>query len=246
MYRCVKNIGKTFLILPIALYSFLPQMGIGRIDTSVTELLIGTIFGRITDGDSSNLVIVVGKLAYLLLFHLLFGTYISKYFTYMPSYYFSRISNRCAWFGKQCFFLLCFALWYALLFLGSSFWGCCMISSEKPDQESWYCFFIMFVVCVSLLWLTTLIINLGIIVWKTGRGFSGCWIGIILLELIAKETFHNPWISFMNPMSYFDVLHMSFGQVLLKILYLFLLAIIVAVCGTVFFHKYDITLREVD
>jgi len=39
---------------------------------------------------------------------------------------------------------------------------------------------------------------------------------------------------------------MSSGQVLMKISYLFFLAIIVAVCGTVFFHKYDITLREVD
>lgn len=246
MYRGVKNIGKTFLILPIALYSFLPQMGVGKIDTSVTELLINTVFGRITDGDYSNLVIVVGKLVYLLVFHLLFGSYISRHFTYMPSYYFSRISHRCEWFGKQCFFLLCYALWYALLFLGSSFWGCCMVSLKKPDQETLRCFFIMFAVCVSLLWLTTLIINLGIILWKTGMGFLGCWVGIILLEVIAKAAIHNPWISFMNPMSYSDVFYMSSGQVLMKISYLFFLAIIVAVCGTVFFHKYDITLREVD
>lgn len=242
MYRGLKNIGKTFLILPIVLGSFLPQMVVGRIDTSVTELLISTVFGRSSD----NLVIVVGKLVYLLLFHLLFGTYISRHFTYMPSYYFSRIPHRCEWFEKQCFFLLCYALWYALLFLGSSFWGCCMISSEKLDKEAWRCFLIMFAVCVSLLWLTTLIINLGIILWKTGMGFLGCWVGIILLEVIAKAAIHNPWISFMNPMSYSDVFYMSSGQALMKISYLFFLAIIVAVCGTVFFHKYDITLREVD
>lgn len=121
-----------------------------------------------------------------------------------------------------------------------------MISAQKPDQEAWRCFLIMLAVCVSLLWLTTLIINLGIIVWKTGRGFAGCWIGIIMLEFIAKETLHIPWISFVNPMSYSGVFNMSSGQLLMKILYLFLLAVMVAVCGTVFLKKYDITLREVD
>lgn len=242
MYRTVKNIGKTFLIVPFAIGSFLPQMGVGRIDAGVTELLISTVYGRIAD----NLVIVVGKLGYLLLFHLLFGNYISRYFTHMPSYYFVRVSHRCEWFGKQCIYLFCYALLYALLFLGSSFWGCCMISAQKPDQEAWRCFLIMLAVCVCLLWLTTLIINLGIIVWKTGRGFAGCWIGIIMLEFIAKETLHIPWISFVNPMSYSGVFNMSFGQLLMKILYLFLLAVMVAVCGTVFLKKYDITLREVD
>ena len=173
-------------------------MSVGRIDASVTGLFIGAVFGRITEGDMSSLVIVIGKLAYL------------------------------------------------LLFLGGSLWGCCMISLEKPGRETWRCFFITYAVCVSLLLLTTLIINLGIIVWKTAVGFSVCWIGIIVMEIIAKATLNNPCISFINPMSYSGVWDMSFGQVLIKIVYLYFLAVSVSAYGMVFFKKYDITLREVD
>ena len=246
MCRMVKNIGKMLLVLPVAIAPFLSQMSVGRIDASVTGLFIGAVFGRITEGDMSSLVIVIGKLAYLLLFHLLFGSYISGHFTNMPSYYFSRIPHRCVWFGKQCFYLFCYAVWYALLFLGGSLWGCCMISLEKPGRETWRCFFITYAVCVSLLLLTTLIINLGIIVWKTAVGFSVCWIGIIVMEILAKATLNNPCISFINPMSYSGVWDMSFGQVLIKIVYLYFLAVSVSVYGMVFFKKYDITLREVD
>lgn len=198
MCRMVKNIGKTLLVLPVAIAPFLSQMSVGRIDASVTGLFIGAVFGRITEGDMSSLVIVIGKLAYL------------------------------------------------LLFLGGSLWGCCMISLEKPGRETWRCFFITYAVCVSLLLLTTLIINLGIIVWKTAVGFSVCWIGIIVMEIIAKATLNNPCISFINPMSYSGVWDMSFGQVLIKIVYLYFGAVSVSVYGMVFFKKYDITLREVD
>ena len=90
MCRMVKNIGKTLLVLPVAIAPFLSQMSVGRIDGSVTGLFIGAVFGRITEGDMSSLVIVIGKLAYLLLFHLLFGSYISGHFTNMPSYYFQE------------------------------------------------------------------------------------------------------------------------------------------------------------
>lgn len=198
MCRMVKNIGKTLLVLPVAIAPFLSQMSVGRIDASVTGLFIGAVFGRITEGDMSSLVIVIGKLAYL------------------------------------------------LLFLGGSLWGCCMISLEKSGRETWRCFFITYAVCVSLLLLTTLIINLGIIVWKTAVGFSVCWIGIIVMEIIAKATLNNPCISFINPMSYSGVWDMSFGQVLIKIVYLYFGAVSVSVYGMVFFKKYDITLREVD
>ena len=198
MCRMVKNIGKTLLVLPVAIAPFLSQMSVGRIDASVTGLFIGAVFGRITEGDMSSLVIVIGKLAYL------------------------------------------------LLFLGGSLWGCCMISLEKPGRETWRCFFITYAVCVSLLLLTTLIINLGIIVWKTAVGFSVCWIGIIVMEILAKATLNNPCISFINPMSYSGVWDMSFGQVLIKIVYLYFGAVSVSVYGMVFFKKYDITLREVD
>ena len=198
MCRMVKNIGKTLLVLPVAIAPFLSQMSVGRIDASVTGLFIGAVFGRITEGEMSSLVIVIGKLAYL------------------------------------------------LLFLGGSLWGCCMISLEKPGRETWRCFFITYAVCVSLLLLTTLIINLGIIVWKTAVGFSVCWIGIIVMEILAKATLNNPCISFINPMSYSGVWDMSFGHVLIKIVYLYFGAVSVSVYGMVFFKKYDITLREVD
>ena len=85
-----------------------------------------------------------------------------------------------------------------------------------------------------------------IIVWKTAVGFSVCWIGVIVMEILAKATLNNPCISFINPMSYSGVWDMSFGQVLIKIVYLYFLAVSVSVYGMVFFKKYDITLREVD
>lgn len=246
MCETYKNLGKTFLIIPVAIYQFLPLVSGERTDASVTQLLIGAVFGQISDGDYSNLILIVGKLVYLFMFHLLFGTYISGHFTNMPAYYFARISHRCVWFGKQCLFLFFYALWYALLFLGGSFWGCCMTSSEKPDQETWHCFFILLAVCVSLLMLTTLVVNLGIIFGKTGVGFLGCWVGIIILEIIAKGSLRNPWISFINPMSYSGVLVLKSVEVQAKILYLYSLTVVVAVGGTVLLKNYDISLREVE
>lgn len=121
-----------------------------------------------------------------------------------------------------------------------------MTSSEKPDQETWRCFFILLAVCVSLLMLTTLVVNLGIIFGKTGVGFLGCWVGIIILEIIAKGTLRNPWLSFINPMSYSGVLAMETVEVQAKILYLYSLTVVVAVGGTVLLKNYDISLREVD
>lgn len=246
MYETYKNLGKTFLIIPVAIYPFLPLVSGERTDASVTQLLIGAVFGQISDGDYSNLILIVGKLVYLFLFHLLFGTYISRHFTYMPAYYFARISHRCVWFGKQCISLFFYVVWYALLFLGGSFGGCCMTSSERPDQETWHCFFILLAVCVSLLMLTTLVVNLGIIFWRTGVGFLACWIGIFVLEIIAKGTLHNRWLSFVNPMSYSRVLVLKSVEVQAKILYLYSLTVVVAVGGALLLKNYDISLREVE
>jgi hypothetical protein len=116
---------------------------------------------------------------YLLLFHLLFGTYVSRHFTYMPSYYFSRISNRKSWFGKKFRTLMFYAGGYLIWYLGATFLGCCLISSGKADDQAWRCLGIMFGICYFLLILSTLLINISIILWKSGIGFLLCWMGIL-------------------------------------------------------------------
>jgi len=242
-----KNIAKTFLIVPIVAYPFLGYLFSEPFETDLTKALRLQVFWQGTSENGfTNVVVIIGSLVYMLVFHLLFGTYISRHFMYMPSYFFARIYSRRRWLLRQSLYLSFYVLWYIFLFMACSLIGCDLVTLGEPDAETYRTFWIMYAACASLLLFTTFLINFGIILWKSAVGFAGCWILLIFLSALAGFYTENGPLVFLNPLSYATLFDMPMSYVVAKMAYQFLLSAALVLAACRYLKTYDITLREVD
>lgn len=242
-----KNCLKTLSAMPLALYTYIysliaPPMD----DISAAELLKSNVLGQITQGEETRLVFALGSIGFIIVFDILFGTYISEHFCYMPSYNFTRIHRREKWFWRRCMGLFGYAVIYACLYLGTSMWACSMIAAQGADQEMWKCFGILFVICVCLLMITTVLINLLTILWKIAIGFLSCYLGVLLLLQMAMKTIRFPLLQFLNPLSFVQIYDSTSMQIWEKLIYMVFLMLAVIALGGKFLKHYDITLKEVN
>lgn len=241
MYKQIgKNLCKMMVAFPIAIYWVLPHLFTEKTDTDVTGLLIGRIWGMTAGDGNNNILETVGMLSYLLIFHLLFGNSISEHFSYMASYRFSRIFQRPKWFLKKSVELFAYVVGYAGIYVGGNLWGCNYTSSGKINVLTWNVFFMMFATCVNLLLLTTILINLGTIFYKTATAFGVCWIGIVLLKLLDMVQGNSKWMGLINPMSYEKMIQWPVEMVVAKIVGLFLFTVLIVMIGAVLLKDYEV------
>lgn len=112
------------------------------------------------------------KLLPILLFQILFGTYIYQHFCTASIYYFSRCQNRVKWFLKECTKLYLLTLIYPLMMVLSGTLVASISNRVIFDKDS-FLLLISYVLIHSLwLFITALLINLIAILLDSSIGFT--------------------------------------------------------------------------
>ena len=104
-------------ILPVWMGRYIELVGEKSTD-SVVNILINGIFGRVTGDSGSRFVIAIGQAIFLVLFLILYGDCIAARQRVGAVYFFSRISNRKKWIGKEFVWLLLYSMLYTGCFVG--------------------------------------------------------------------------------------------------------------------------------
>lgn len=246
------NVLKVISIVPIVLlYNVLIFASETNVDMPISEMLAGSLFGSLEVGNLKSFALVIEKMFYIIIFNLLFGTYIYKDFIVSSVYLFSRLKNRKTWFFKKSTELLLFAACYAFLFLGTLLLLCIYRSQYSLDTESVKMLVLLWFAITLFLTFVTLLINLFAIRYGSNVAFIIVYIalmGLVTLSL-ASRTFsiieENPYYLLFNPVAAI-ILNMidNLTMQLVASLYYCLLICIVILVGAVYINRLDIALID--
>ena len=128
------NVLKTLIIIPIVFFrkSNLLLAGNGT-DMPIAELFLQNMFSGNPSRTETNIVIVMFGLMEVIVFNLLFGTYIYHDLYENSIYIFIRQKSRIKWFINRSFQLFAYSAVYNILFILSTFLLCVVYSNQEID-----------------------------------------------------------------------------------------------------------------
>lgn len=248
----LKNIWKIVVIIPIAfLFNVNLLITKGGIDLSVQEMLAGCLFGAAETGDIKTYALVLEKSYYILIFNMIFGTYIYNDFLVSSIYLFSRLRDRKKWFNNKVVELVGFALTYTFLFLSILFIICAVSSNYQVDKSTFQMLGILWLLVTLFLTVTTLIINLIAIKFNSSVGFICVYIALLILIAHALQ-FHDlsltdmgTYLMLVNPV-YAIIFNMADNVVMrmIAIIYYLILNGIVILLGTKYINNLEVGLLD--
>lgn len=95
----------------------------------------------------------------ILIFQILYGTYIYRHFCSASIYYFSRTENKIRWYIRQVFELFFLSLFYVILLLGSSIASALVFNDVVFSKTNIVLAFYFLVIYVLFVFVTTNLIN---------------------------------------------------------------------------------------
>ena len=240
----IKNCLKVSLIIGYVWYRARFALFGEPSDAPIHEMLKYNILGAMTEKET-NMVLALEGILFLLYFHLIFGTYISKHFENMPSYYFSRIANKKKWFLGMVVKLFSWSVVYVFLYLGSELMVVRRLSRAAMDDNAVVLFILLWTICTILCFWGAVLINIFSIIWNKIIGFVVFYVVVLFCLLLPNVTLDFT-IQFFNPFSYMDMFEKMDHWLWTKMLYLTVLMIGAVIYGVKFLGTYDISLKEVD
>lgn len=244
---------KVFIIVPIIIlyHTLLFGSPSNSIDIPINDLLAESIFGRLQVGNSRSYTLIIEKMFYILVFNMLFGTYIYKNFLVSSVYLFSRLKNRKTWLYRKVFELFLLAGCYTLLFLGTLLFLCIYQSSYGVEGTTINMLVLLWGVITLFLTFVTLIINLLAIRLGSNVAFIIVYIFLILLVTLAlfmrsiPSVIENPYLLLLNPVAAIILNMIDQGNMqFIGIIYFCMLNVIVIVFGAQYINRMDIALTD--
>ncbi len=154
----------------------------------LSQVVMDAAFGTIDIG-SEYIAFISQWFLPMLVFHIIFGTYIYKKFCSASVYYFSRTENRTKWYLKETLMLYGMVICYLITFVGTGMIVAMVKKGIKYDSESIWIFLYYLIIYSLFLFSTTLAINLIAIKISSVIGFGvieGCLLtGITLFVLLG-------------------------------------------------------------
>ena len=246
------DVWKSFIIVPIVLIS---EAGMliksGVVDCPVAELFLQSIFFGNPSRTDTNVVLVMFGMFEIIIFNLLFGSYIYRDLYENTVYIFVRQKNRVAWLWKRAAGLLLYTMFFHVLYTGMIFGLCLNFSKYEMDKLAIEIFFITYVMLVLYTYWITLIINLLAIRMGETFAFIITYIGTLLLSVLAithekipvlKEF---PVLLKFNPVAAM-ALHWENGveEAALHMVYFVILIVLTLVIGSLVMQRVDIGLEN--
>ena len=167
----------------------------------MSELLWYSIFGRITKGDVTALLMSMETLGLVFLFCLLFGGYVSDYFGSNSAVYFTRVHDRGRWVTGRIGGILLISALYTLLVLGikAVITRFRMVSWVEDKAVIWT-LFLIFGVFFTLIVISCFLTNWISIHYSVPIGVVSCFGILILLRYLAMMEPDYPLNIVCNPM----------------------------------------------
>jgi len=238
---------RALLALPLCLVLYCYELEPGcRAGFSLTQTFCAILFGALDYQNSYVYVMTIENIAFILLFNLMFASYISGHFRYSCVYVFSRVSNRKTWYFKRVAELLACALLYVVLYV-----GCVLLISMNASQQpltpvalarvGMVCLFSFFLVGSI-----TLASNLLALRFGTAVGLL-VTTGVLLAFLALLLFFHESrWAILLNPLACLNLFNSGRNGALFTTVYNFIILTVTSVYGAWYVSDYDVALFDAE
>lgn len=238
------SLWKVFLAIPLALVIGGFDFWAESLPWEVQQLLVNSIYGAMKIDGLSSYLSIMQRLAFVLVFNILYANEISNHFRNSCVYVFSRLKTRKHWYlRKVCRLALCnfgFVCLYVSVILIR-----CIARSAFPVTAGIVGFTALIIVFSFLItFTTTLAINLTAISWGTARAFGLTQIVLCVFIVIFILTYRIPLLCAINPVSFLrfcsNAPWVNIGAMVMNIL----LAVGIAGKGMAFIEQFDVSLFD--
>ena len=136
----------------------------------VSDIIISLGFG-VAECIPRSIIDITYYFTPVLIFQILYGTYIYRHFCSASVYYFSRTENKIRWYIKQTIELFTFSLLYVILLLGASMASASIFNEVIFSKNDIVLGFYFLVLYVFFVFVTTNFINIFAILFSSGTAF---------------------------------------------------------------------------
>lgn len=189
-------------------------------------------------------ILLIENVAYVIVFHLLFGGHIARHFRYSCAYVFSRLKNRKAWFLKRVLELLTYAAIYDFLYVGCILLVSMNAASQMPDRFLVLRAVLILFFSFLLLAITVLIVNLLSLRLGTASGLFVTESVIMGLIGLLTVTYRYPLLVYLNPVAFLNLFDQGGGSALFSCIYDLLILIGIILIGIHYLSQLDIALFD--
>lgn len=247
-----KDILKAMSIVLITLFRkynlFLPRMGA---DLPVAELFLQNIFSGNPSRRETHVIMVMFGLLEIVIFNLLFGSYIYHDLYENSAYIFVRQKSRESWFAKKSMGLFMYSSIYGFLFIGITFCLCAIYSAQGIDATAVKIVILTYIlICLFTFW-TTIMINLTAVFLGAASSFIFNYTVLTFLSLFAVkfETIpivnHFPILLKLNPVANVTInWNNEIGSGLQPIIYFIALCTLTCAAGSRIIAHIDISVKN--
>lgn len=248
MIRIEKRLLVRVILVPLAVAGFVcaydffsqPQT------TSVAAKFVGRIFGQLSMDSHGVYVLVAENLLFISLFQLLFATYFSSHFRIASVYIFTRVQSRFSWYLSRVVELAIYAVIYTFFY--------CLAVTIVAIRGATQPLICADVKTIGEVWLLAMFFALelvtlsGLLSIRFGSAVSILLVQgtCVVLMILAIELHGHPVLSFMNPLSFLDVLEGNTWVRLGTTAYHAILLTIIQFLGAWYIERYDIALSDAE
>lgn len=217
----------------------------------VAELFLKNIFTGNPSRTETDIVTVMFDLIELVLFNLLYGAYIYRDLYENSVYIFVRQRNRAKWFRQRLMELFGYCVVYNTIFLGTIFALSVFWSNYAVDNVAINAFVSTYVMLLMFSYWTTVVINILAVRFGSTFSFIICYVGMLILSLLAINHEKIPVIGRFDFLLKFNPLanvivrwNDGIGQGLYPAMYFVILIVITILVGKVVVERMDIGLEN--
>ena len=221
----------------------------GTSEIDAIQVLLGKLFGTVTrlEGDDVEIkkfIFISEKMGYLILFHILYGTYLSDNFRSISVYIFSRAINRRKWFFKKVLELVMISMLYTFVLIGILVMISLHQSENSVDWNFWKVVLVLYCIQSAITILTTLFLNLCAVKWNILTSFLITYTVICFLVIAAIRASVEEKLIIWNPFCYVELGSQMGIHVYLILIYDIVLCLLISIVGEKWITYMDISLQD--
>ena len=169
-------------------------------DISAGSMLALRSFGQLPMSDWNSLTDIIGGIAFIILFNILYSGYITSHFRFSCVYVFSRVRSRESWYLQRCAEVLFYAALYSFLYVAAGLLICRHMVVQTITAADMLTALRIWIYSIILLGNTTLLLSLISLKTGTLTGFVVTQVAVFLL-IFANLFISAPTVIGLNPVS---------------------------------------------
>ena len=236
---------RSLFSLPLAFILCLHLLKPGcRSFSTPTDVFFDSLFGAMDFDNRRVYILTVENIAYIVVFHLLFGSHISEHFRYGCVYVFSRLHNRTRWYLRRVAEILLCCLLYSSFYIMSVLLICCNAASGSADSFLLVRVLLVFLFSFVIMGTTTVLTNLLSLRYGTAPSIFITEFLFFGLIAILTLTYKNSFLVLANPVAFLNLFNNGVGPAVFTVFYNLFLLLLTIILGLRYIQKYDVALFD--